>query len=167
MVILIQKRMINRIYCCALKDDHDGAEPSSNSVALLNLQRLYHFTGETPYDDKIKNTLRFFRKALETAPYGISHITYACLIYKADHKQVILTKDGKQLKKVLDRMYIPNKILMNSKSAYLKEKHAMVRDAVEVEDKPAAYVCQNFACSLPVSDPKELEVLLRKPSFIN
>ena len=41
-----------------MKDDYDGAEPSGNSVALLNLLRLAHFTDRADYREAAERTLR-------------------------------------------------------------------------------------------------------------
>ena len=36
----------------------------------------------------------------------------------------------------------------------------LLRDRPTVDGKPAAYVCENFACQAPVTDPEELAELL-------
>ena len=44
----------------------------------------------------------------------------------------------------------------------LGEKNEAVRSMSPVEGKPAAYVCENFTCKAPVTDPKQLRELLSK-----
>jgi len=39
---------------------------------------------------------------------------------------------------------------------WLAERLDFIRTATPVEGKPAAYVCENFTCQLPITDPEEL-----------
>jgi uncharacterized protein YyaL (SSP411 family) len=43
---------------------------------------------------------------------------------------------------------------------YLGEKNEAIRAMSLVERKPAVYVCENFTCKAPVTDPKALRDLL-------
>jgi len=45
---------------------------------------------------------------------------------------------------------------------YLGEKNEPIRAMSMIDGKPAAYVCQNFTCKAPVTDPKTLGGLLTK-----
>ena len=36
----------------------------------------------------------------------------------------------------------------------------LMRDRVRIDDRPTAYVCRNFACRLPVTDPAALAAQL-------
>ena len=45
---------------------------------------------------------------------------------------------------------------------YLGEKNEAIRAMSMVDGKPAAYVCENFTCKAPVTDPKQLAELLGK-----
>jgi uncharacterized protein len=51
-----------------LKDAHDGAEPSGNSVAALNLLRLAQITGRPEYRDSMERTLQAFAAQLNDTP---------------------------------------------------------------------------------------------------
>jgi hypothetical protein len=44
---------------------------------------------------------------------------------------------------------------------YLGERNEAIRAMSPVEGKPAAYVCENFTCKAPVTDPKQLGDLLK------
>jgi len=44
---------------------------------------------------------------------------------------------------------------------FLGEKNEAIRAMSLVEGKPAAYVCENFTCKAPVTDPKQLGELLK------
>jgi uncharacterized protein YyaL (SSP411 family) len=43
---------------------------------------------------------------------------------------------------------------------YLGEKNEAIRAMSTIDGKPAAYVCENFTCKAPVTDPKQLSELL-------
>ena len=62
------------------------------------------------------------------------------------------------------RHFIPNKILILADGGdgqkYLEEKLETLREMKPVEEKAAAYVCENFTCQAPVSSPEALRNLL-------
>jgi uncharacterized protein YyaL (SSP411 family) len=63
------------------------------------------------------------------------------------------------------RHFVPNKILLLADGGggqnYLGERMEAVREMKPVAGKAAAYVCENFTCKAPVTDPKGLSALLR------
>jgi uncharacterized protein YyaL (SSP411 family) len=46
---------------------------------------------------------------------------------------------------------------------FFSERNATVRAMKAVDGKPAAYVCRNFSCLAPVTEPKDLARLLATP----
>ncbi|MEK7408970.1 MAG: thioredoxin domain-containing protein [Acidobacteriota bacterium] len=54
-----------------MKDDHDGAEPSGNSVAVLNLLRLAEMTGRQDFRQAAERTLGAFAWRLSNAPESL------------------------------------------------------------------------------------------------
>ena len=57
------------------KDQHDGVQPSGNSLATRNLLRLAKLTGENRYEKEAERTFKFFAGSLKS--YGPSLITMA------------------------------------------------------------------------------------------
>jgi uncharacterized protein YyaL (SSP411 family) len=62
------------------------------------------------------------------------------------------------------RHFLPTTILLLADGAdsqkYLGEKNEAIRAMSMVDGKPAAYVCENFACKAPATDLKALRALL-------
>ncbi len=73
--------------------------------------------------------------------------------------------ETKALLKEVHRHFLPNTIVIladpNGGQKYLGERNEAVRAMSLVEGKPAAYVCENFTCKAPVTDPKQLGELLK------
>jgi uncharacterized protein YyaL (SSP411 family) len=64
------------------------------------------------------------------------------------------------------RHFVPNKVLLLADGAdgqrYLEEKMEALREMKPVDGKAAAYVCENFTCQAPVTDPKALAELMSR-----
>ena len=73
-------------------------------------------------------------------------------------------KDTKKLLAEVHRHFLPNKILLladgEEGQKYLGEKLPALKEMKPVRGKAAAFVCENFVCQAPVTDPKALARLL-------
>jgi hypothetical protein len=76
-------------------------------------------------------------------------------------------KDGPETKALLGEVhqhFLPNTVLFLADGVegqkYLGEKNEAIRAMSPIDGKPAAYVCENFTCKAPVTDPKQLSELL-------
>jgi uncharacterized protein len=74
-------------------------------------------------------------------------------------------KETRALLREVHRHFLPNKVLLLADGAdgqkYLEEKLEALRGMKPVGGKAAAYVCENFTCKAPVTDPAALGELLR------
>jgi uncharacterized protein len=72
--------------------------------------------------------------------------------------------DTKALLAEVHRHFLPNKILIlvdgGEGQKFFAEKKEAIAAMSPVDGKPAAYVCENFTCKAPVTDPKALRDLL-------
>jgi hypothetical protein len=126
------------------KEDYDGAEPSGNSVATLLLLRLAQMTGNEKYRQAAEKTLTAFENHMRRAPHAVPQMLCALDFHLAEPKQVILTSPDPALLRAIRSRYLPNKIVMIDASR------------PQVDGKPTAYVCVDFACQLPTNDPATL-----------
>jgi uncharacterized protein len=151
------------------KDPFDHAVPGGNSVATLNLLRLYYYTGEEELIQKAERTLRLFRDKMEDEPFSFGQMLCALDFYLETPKEIAIIgqanqHDTQSLLRLVHESYVPNKILVvidpvaDSGDAFA---HLPLGEMTQLEGKATAYVCHNFACSIPTTTPEALAELLK------
>ena len=73
-------------------------------------------------------------------------------------------KGTRALLKEVHRYFMPNKVLIFADGGegqkFFGETNEAIAAMSPVDGKAAAYVCENFTCKTPVTDPKALRELL-------
>ena len=146
-----------------LKEDQDGAEPSGNSVSCLNLLRLAAYTENSDYKLKAGQVINAYKSTLEGFPVALPEMTCALIMLQNPPPQIIISgKDPKELIKTAQTALLPQKILLRAdekmKNSIFYQKLDILKSIPTQENK--AYLCQNYACSEPVSNSEELKKLL-------
>jgi len=152
------------------KDIYDGALPSGNSVAILNLLRLSGLTGNLYLKEKAYGIIRAFAKNINTSPSAFSHALTAIDFTVGPAYEIVIT--GKKAEPVtidmisfLRQNFLPNKVIILNdpdSSSILKEISPFSTGHKTDDNMTAAVVCENFRCNLPVSSRSDLEKLLSK-----
>ena len=81
----LTQKQINITFCL----DHDGAEPSGNSVAVANLVRLSILLDEPEYYRKAGKILTVFSDRLAKIPTSIPEMVSSLLMYEDLPTEVI------------------------------------------------------------------------------
>jgi uncharacterized protein len=153
-----------------IKDDNDGAEPAASSIAALNLLRLSQIYNDPKMAERAKKTIDAFATILLQFPSGMPQMLVALETSLGKPRQIVIAgkKDSPEteaLLKEVHRHFLPNTIVILADASegqkYLGENNEAIRAMSLVEGKPAAYVCENFTCKAPVTDPKQLSDLLK------
>ena len=153
-----------------MKDDNDSAEPAASSVTALNLLRLAQFRGDKQMQDRARKTIDAFAPTLSHFASAMPQMLVAVDFSLNKPRQIVIAGEAdspqtKGLLREVHRHFLPNKVLILADGAegqrYLGEKNEAIRAMSMVDGKPAAYVCENFTCKAPVTDPKALRELLR------
>jgi uncharacterized protein len=154
-----------------MKDDNDGAEPAASSVAGLNLLRLSQVRDDPQLTERARKTIDAFAATLSHFPSAMPQMLVALDFSLSKPRQMVIAgkKDAPETKALLrevHRHFLPKTILLLADGSvgqkYLGEKNEAVRAMSIVEGKSAAYVCENFTCKAPVTDPKALSELVSK-----
>ncbi len=153
-----------------MKEDYDGAEPSANSVAAMNLLRLGQITGNDALRTQALKTIAAFSAQLNRAPTALPQMLCAVDASQSKPRQIVIAgkpgqPDTQRLIRTVHASFIPNKLLLLADAgpgqAWLAEHLEFLRTVSPIEGKAAAYVCENFVCQLPTADPEALAGLLK------
>ena len=152
-----------------MKDDNDSAEPAASSISALNLLRLAQFYNDPKLDERARRTIEAFAPTLSHFPSAMPQMLVTLMRSLEKPRQIVIaskTDDSgtKALIKEVHRHFIPNKILLLADGSegqkFFAEKNEAIRAMSPIDGEPAAYICENFACQTPVTDPVGLQALL-------
>lgn len=150
------------------KEIYDGAIPSSNSVAALNLLRLSRLTGKPEYEGRISKLFATFSNQIKEAPTGYTFAVHAFQISKSNLVEILITtpKMNCVLEKPLDvcRNYTPLGSAVIVKTPELATKLQEVSPFTrnyKVKDLLMVYVCKDFSCTAPVHTISKLKKILK------
>jgi uncharacterized protein YyaL (SSP411 family) len=152
-----------------IKEDYDGAEPSPNSLAALNLARLAAILDDKAHAEQAHKLLTLFGKTLQDSPSAVPMLVTAADFLERGKQQIVLAGDKtapefQALLKVVQSRLLPNAIILHADGgegqAWLAKHNEALAEMKPVSGQPAAYVCQNYTCQAPVTEAAALEKLL-------
>jgi uncharacterized protein len=157
-----QEQLISRA-----KPIFDASIPSGNAMATQLLLRLHHITGQNDYRARAEKILRSYYDVMENQPFGFAHMLCAVDQYLNPPKEIVVVGNAddprtKALLAEVHRIYLPNKVLqLVGAEQALEDISPLLRGKTQLNGQPTAYLCQNFTCSAPVTNPAELKSLLQ------
>lgn len=145
------------------KPMHDGALPSGNAVALMNLLRLHDLTLQPSYRDRAQKGFQGLSAALDDNPSFFGETLLALDDFQHPPRQVIVITAGHDGAEAFDdrlrHTFLPGSLTMivnEAQAARLSRHLPLFRDRVAAGGMATAYVCQHGTCRLPVSSGDEL-----------
>ena len=140
------------------KDQYDGATPSANSTAMMNLVRMAKMLSETKYDERANELSKLYGEALVKSPTAYSYFLAAYLFTQSPSLEIVLAgKDAKEVGGFLAEMrdvYLPFKVTLLNDGGEINKLAPFTKMQLAAGGKPTAYVCQNYACKQPTQDVK-------------
>ena len=140
------------------KELYDGAMPSGNSVASVELLRLANLTGDLQLADQVRGMHRTFKKEVEQACHGYTHFLQSLWMIEMDKKEIVIIgnpKDHQVLDviKRLQKAFVPNyALIVTEEPSHLKGIIDYASHYHTVNDKHTIYICENGACQQPTND---------------
>jgi uncharacterized protein YyaL (SSP411 family) len=136
---------------------YDSAWPSGTSTAVFALFRLHEFTGSAAYRERAEYVIRTFEGAAGRNSFGFAHLLAAVDFARRGPFTIIFAGQrpgAAPLAQAIHRAYVPARALA------LAEHVPAGQGRGPVDGQPAAYVCRNQACGVPVTTAAELRTLI-------
>ena len=146
------------------KEIYDGAIPSGNSVAVLNLVRLGRLTANTDYEKKAEAIVRAFSGGVKSNPGHHTQLMIGLdfLLGPANEIVVVgkpLANDTRAMVKAVRERYLPRKVLIfrpAAGDAAITKLAPYIAGMDAIDGAATAYVCRNQACDLPTTDIEQM-----------
>lgn len=149
-----------------VKDAYDGAEPSGNSIAALALARLAKFTGSKEFEDAARGTVAALAPRVKKYPPGFTQLLIAAGFLLGPSAEIAIAGGAGdplalELLKVVNTEFLPDAVLafvpLGVQGSRIRELAPFAKDKALTDGKAAAFVCRNYSCELPVTEPEKLK----------
>ena len=145
-----------------VKEEYDGAEPAANSVAAMNLIRLWQFTDRAPLRARADAVFTALAPRLSRSGLAMPQLLAALDWARSKPRQIVVAgspsgTDTQALLRLVHERFIPKKIVLLADGGAGQTQLATVVPFVEnmtaIRGRATIYVCENYVCRLPTSDP--------------
>ncbi len=138
----------------------DNPIPAGQSVLASALLRLAALMGDVRYRARADEILQPLAAVVARSPLAVSCLAVAMDRALAPSREVaIVGPPGDASTQALLRV-AQSRWLLDGVLAWGGGDVALLAGRTEVGGRPAAYVCENFACKMPVTDPDSLAAAL-------
>jgi hypothetical protein len=152
------------------KEFYDGALPSGNSIAALNLLRLGRLTGNTDLEKKADQLTRAFAAEVTEHPMAYTQLLAALDFMVGPSLEIVIAGDPalettRAMIRAVRRRFLPNKAMLLRQDGAEGKRLAGLSPFVEpmhsVDHQPAVYLCEQYSCKKPITKVSDLESALR------
>lgn len=147
------------------KEIYDGAVPSGNSVAMLNLLRLSRITGDWSLEEKAEVLAHAFSRTITEAPHAYTYLLLALDFAEGPSYEVVVVGDRKSMRtgeiiNVLRKDFLPAKVVLfrptDEDASDISRLAPFTESYKPAKGRTIAYVCYTHDCKAPITSPDEL-----------
>ncbi|HKO61813.1 MAG TPA: thioredoxin domain-containing protein [Pyrinomonadaceae bacterium] len=150
------------------KDFFDNATPSGNSVAADVLLRLTLLTDNQDFRRRATTILRLTAEMMRRYPSGFGRMLGALDFHLSQPREIAVigpasSVEKEALVKQIWQQYLPNKVVAQASPDQTLGVAAvpLLRNRPQLAGKATVYVCENYTCQQPTTDPTELAKQLK------
>ena len=153
------------------KEIYDGAIPSGNSTAADNLIRLARLTSDDEHLQRANHIFAAFSSDANQMPSAHSQLMSALQRSIGPSLEIVVagnpdSDDTAALIAIVRETYLPQAAVLlvppGKSDAAIRRLAPFAESYEPVEGQAAAYVCRDFTCQLPTTDPSKLRELLEE-----
>jgi len=152
------------------KEIYDGAMPSGNAAAAMNMYKLSRYTFDANLSQQADEQVKAFGGTINSYPAGHALFMAALDFAYSPASEVVIAgaighKDTQEMIRIVQTRYAPNTLVILYPEGDAGDEVSaimpLVQGKIPLGGKATAYVCENFACQSPTNDPLELMELLK------
>jgi len=134
------------------KDGYDGAIPSGNAVAAMNLLRLGRMTGRSELEQMAQDVLRAF--ASEIAAYPAAHCQFLVALdfFLGPWQQISIAGDMREERTLA--------MIATVRRAFLPSSVLVFQGVDAGTTPPVVHICEDYACMAPITDQETLSAVI-------
>ncbi len=146
----------------------DGAMPSGNSVAMMDLLRLARLTGDAAMEARASKVAAAFGERIAAMPSAFAWMMAAVLFAESPGFEIVLagpkhTPESRAMLEAVRAPWLPHAVLLWRDQDTMRLA-PYVRAQTPLDGRVTAYVCRNFQCNRPATDPDVVRHLLAEPA---
>jgi uncharacterized protein YyaL (SSP411 family) len=151
------------------KELYDGALPSGNSVAALNLLRLGRMTGNPALEERAEQLVQAFSKKVLEQPMAYTQFLLALDFMVGPSKEIVVAGDPalettQAMVRAIQKAFMPNKVLLlrpqGEDGKRLTTLSSFVEAMLPMDNEPTVYMCEKYACQRPLKNMDQLQSFL-------
>jgi uncharacterized protein len=151
------------------KEVYDGATPSGNSVAALNLLRLARIAANADLEHRAELAARAFSGNIRQFPSAYTQMLIALEFALGPSYEVVIAgkagaNDTLSMIRELRKVFVPGKVVllrpMDEDPPAIVGLAGYTENQVSLDSKATAYVCANYQCELPTTESEKMLELL-------
>jgi uncharacterized protein len=135
------------------KDYFDNATPSGNSIAADVLVRMAALLDRADYRQKAEEIFVSAAAVMKQYPSAFGRMLAAMDFYIGPSREIAIVGEPGEFLAILRKQYLPRSVA----AAGPDDRIAVLRERPLLEGKPTAYVCENYTCKRPVTDPASFQ----------
>jgi uncharacterized protein YyaL (SSP411 family) len=161
------------------KDLHDASVPSGNAMAATALIRLGKLTGNAPFLESAGRTLAVAQSVMERTPTGAGQMLLALDLWRGPLQELVLIGGGSEhenaeLVAAVQKTFLPNSVFAyrpatsavkgkkSSGGGRSPQLEPLFQGRAPIEELPALYICESFACQAPIAGADKIRAELTK-----
>jgi uncharacterized protein len=146
------------------KESYDGAIPSGNSIALLNLLRMGRITMDRALEERAGALIRAFSGTVTQNPTAHGQFLIGIDFMAGDSYEIILVEGSDkntiaEMLETLEKDFIPNKVVIVREDR--QDAPEFLKNLKPVKGRTTAYICKDYYCQLPVTSTAGMQKILR------
>ena len=142
-----------------VKEDYDGAEPSGNSVAVMNLLRLAQITDRDEFRESAERTLAAFAPRFGCAPVAIPQMLAACEFLLGEPREIILVGSARRRTcrrccATLYTRFVPHRVVLLVDSPEARQRSPSgIPSIAAMQPRGGTCAQRTFAATTPANCP--------------